>query len=219
MKYKMKIGYLNNIIASIISVIAIFIALNANRIAKKSNEIALKQVSENLKIIDFYSRGFFSSQKEDYFATQQKLRLANLGGAPASIVEIKAIISYKNILIPIELRDYGNAYQGYNKVQGIKAIFIEVLNTCPGHGLFSTERKRNDFITLPFKIEAYDTVDLDMETWMICTGKDIFEFGKNSDDSLKENYSPIKVEYILKTSSGSEIITPKIECWYIKRNI
>lgn len=205
-----------SIITVVMSIIALFFSWQANR-------LATQQATAQVVALDsIWNGGGYRQTETDQKATCKHIfRLTNLGGAPTAITGYKLIISFgQNEIIsessfasralPEELTPQINSFEIYLFSSDIQIDVPELLDS-------------QGVLELPYPIEPYDTFDI--QTAVNFTYEAVLSLESPSrndpryfyyDPMALKEYTPMLLTYTFKTSTGKEISSPSVACWYIK---
>jgi hypothetical protein len=204
----------------IIAVIALFFSWQANSIAQR-------QSSDKVLVLDVQPIGsdFYYEENISTGSCEHRIRLANLGGANASIVNLEAIISSPKE--KFHLSGTGDAtIKSDAAFMNLTDIFISFYeNKVPAsvfspesYNVFNTESNRYAQLSIPMKIEGHATIDIysylkfHQDISVIPHGISFWDFNGDPPRELSNEDIPIEITYLITLSSGEQITSPKSIC-------
>jgi hypothetical protein len=186
-----------SILALITGVAALLFSWQANQIAKQqiTSEMAILDIVNVPPLIDVYLAAIDVDDRmvSSHGSCTQRIRLTNLGGAPASLIGYKAEVSFedkRNILVS----------RKSTKIQGSE-LFAPVFNAF--ELVITNDDSTDEWTSLPVKIDAYETLDISTNLG--------FDYSFSLDES-----PVLKIAYIFEFSPKQHLVSPAINCIYLK---
>ncbi len=209
----------------VISLIALFLSFQANRIAKESNNIAVLERTPQIVVLDSQkSTSFNFSYSPGRAACYHVLRVVNMGGAKASIVEITADINYKRNKITVDQIGDAPYLPKKNLTNTLSDFRLFIFsNTNPYVRELGSSPNKDDLQEFPIEIGAQSVVNIYLEIDLLVDKEfyaletpnrdnpnDVFTYAP---EALKD-FDPIEVTFHLMPAIGQSAMSESISCIY-----
>lgn len=215
-KGKMKVEHWVSIITACVSIAALFLSWQAN-------SIATKQATSQLVILDisWNGGGYRATESGQQATCVHLLRLSNLGGVSTSLIGYEVQITFEDSSLEFEgsfpvlikpddlttsLRDFEIYFFPSTTQINFPSPFTEGL------------------LQFPYDIKSYQTIDIQVAVnFQYDLSLRLESARYNEPESywykpeVLQGYTPIWVQYTLKTSAGQEVRSPAVACWYVKQ--
>lgn len=220
-----------SLVALAVGMMALYFAWDANRISREANDIARRQSTSLVAPISVeYLSGTFAARENGkrFVGCAYDVRLVNLGGASADIVEHEATVYLSGH--EQSIRSTGSiayAKQPFSTtMENIEVILLKdpiiggiVQGDITG-GEWISDTNRVD---LPMRIDAFSTLEVFPRLSLIIDSAVSTVSAMENEPShilynprLVEGHSPFEVVFAFTLASGQVVRTPKTVCFYAK---
>ena len=212
----------------VISIIALILSFQANRIAKESNSIAILEQTPLLVVLDSQkSTSFNFSYSPGRVACSHILRVVNMGGAKASIVEITADINYKDNKVTVDQIGDAPYLPKKNLTDALTNLRLFIFsNANPYVRELGSSPNDKDLQDFPIEIEPRSVVNIYIEIDLLVDG-DAYALETPSRDNPNDvfnykpealvGFDPIDVTYHLVPAIGQSVMAESISCVYAQK--
>jgi len=215
-KGRVKVESWVSIITTCVSIAALFLSWQANNIASK-------QATSQIVILDtsWNGGGYRATEGGQQATCVHLFRLSNLGGISTSLVGYKVKITFENSNLEFEssfpilikpddlttsLRDFEIYFFPSTTQIDFPSPFTEGL------------------LKFPHDIKPYETLDIQVAVnfqYDLSLGLESARYNEPKSYWYKpevlKGYTPIWIQYTFKTSTGQEVRSPSVACWYVKQ--
>ena len=219
-----------NLVTILVSVAAIGLSWNANKIAEAQNKSNIIVLSDKNLGFDFDG----ATAPVVHLACVERIRLANLGGVPDSIVDYDTVVHYQNsesVFTGDEtsLAEFRLFRPTTSRISFLASEELRSAMTKLEVSLFPSENFGNGSaikhqlgsIEFPYAVAEHSAFDLGLSImYAVANGNDFnlyYEPGQSVFSSEPSNLPQLEFEIRIKLASGGVVTTPRIPCGAIGR--